>query len=87
MSITVERHAGVKCPRCLHKHFHTLNFGHKEGDVDSKGEPVDMTEKLCNRCVAIICKYFPKKEAGIAVLENLASRGMTPQDNPEWNNV
>lgn len=42
---------------------------------------------LCNRCVAILCKHFPEHEAAAKCVENLALRGLKPEDNPEWENV
>lgn len=44
-------------------------------------------DSLCNRCVAILCKYFPEHEATVGCMDNLASRGWQPSDNPEWEKV
>ena len=46
-----------------------------------------LPDGLCNRCVVILEKFFPSHEATVAVKRSLAERGLTPQDNPEWNNV
>lgn len=42
-------------------------------------------DNLCNKCVAILCKHYPTHEATSKIIENLALRGLEPQDNPEWN--
>ena len=42
---------------------------------------------LCNRCVAIITKHFPHVPAYQAIIDNLSSRGLSPEDNPEYLNV
>ena len=42
---------------------------------------------LCNRCVAIICKYHKEHESYAGIMENLELRGLSQEDNPQWNNV
>ncbi len=38
---------------------------------------------LCNRCINIILNHFPQHASVPFILNNLKSRGLTPQDNPE----
>ena len=40
-------------------------------------------ENLCNKCVGIILENFPTHESVAGIMENLKSRGLTPQENPE----
>jgi hypothetical protein len=67
--IKVERHSGVKCPRCYH-YSYSMNF-----------------DSLCNRCVAILTKHYPESEQAKECFAHIEMRGLTPKDNPEWNNV
>lgn len=74
-------HKGFKCPRCYRYHYNDLNFGHETVTEENKNE------KLCNRCVAIILKYYPSAVCVPFILDNLKNRNLQPEENPEWNNV
>lgn len=47
----------VKCPRCLHWHGVTENFGHTPEDIAA--DPELAREKLCDDCQALILEHFP----------------------------
>ena len=59
----------VKCPRCQHFHTNLFNFGHETDDKPN--------EKLCDRCVGIILKYWPEHESISYILANIFERGLT----------
>jgi hypothetical protein len=44
-------------------------------------------DNICNRCAVILEKFYPLEEQTIKIREELATRGLTPQDNPQWDNV
>lgn len=67
----------VKCPRCLHYHYQSLNFGHEVGH-EKYGK-----ECLCNRCIKILIENWPDHPSVYHIIENLESRGLSVEDNPE----
>ncbi len=44
-------------------------------------------DSLCNRCVAILLKEHPEHESIPLILANLVERGVTAENNPEWDNI
>jgi predicted regulator of amino acid metabolism with ACT domain len=44
-------------------------------------------DNLCNKCVAIITKHFKDTEQSIKIVQHLNDRGLSIEDNPQWNNV
>lgn len=41
-------------------------------------------DNLCNKCVALILRVYPDIESAEKIRENLEIRGLTEQDNPEY---
>lgn len=77
--ITVEscqKSGMVKCPRCWHYHYGSLNFGHEPGH-EKYGK-----EFLCNNCIEIILNNYPDHPSVKFILENLEQRGLKREDNP-----
>lgn len=42
-------------------------------------------DNLCNKCVAVILKDHPDHPSVPYILADLKQRGLTKEDNPEWN--
>jgi len=42
---------------------------------------------MCNRCLAIVTKFYPTTEPGKMALSELEARGLKPEDNPAWDAV
>ena len=78
--IRIEKHPGVKCPRCWHHHYATENFGYTPEEIAADPKLAD--EHLCNSCLwTILCEH-PNHPSVPHILENLKQRGLTPQEIP-----